>query len=233
MNRPVARGRIGDEMEVHPSTSVDCCVELPAWRLNVTHLLRQTERDLGNVMETALGGAVAYARSCAPDGDVSRAPDLAEIRAGIEGGAAAPPLASELCIRRVLEDPGSVRGPRAWEFLHFLTLKSQAPWGVVDSAVVRGNLHYRRGRDGERFAHRAGELDCGGLAVLADEESVLATPWTEPLAEPLAQCEAPIFVCFLPADLYRKVDPRGHMGRAIWVTWAYFFLKQRTCTART
>jgi len=220
-------------MELHPSTEIECHIELPEWRLNVTHLLRRSERDLGNVMETALGGALAHLRACAPGGDLSRADVTGEIRAALEErapGLALPPLVSELCMRRVLRDPGSMDGPLAWQFLHLLTLKSQAPWAVVDSSAVRGDLRYRLGREGERCASSDGELDCEGLAVLADEEAVLATPWAETRPESLADCEAPIFVCFLPADLYRKVGPRNHMGRAIWVTWAYAFLKQRTCT---
>ena len=37
-----------------------------------------------------------------------------------------------------------------------------------------------------------------------------------------------MFVCYLPRGLFRKVEPKVHMGRAAWLTWAYKFLFERT-----
>ena len=44
--------------------------------------------------------------------------------------------------------------------------------------------------------------------------------------------EEPVFVCYLPKPLFRRLEPKSHMGRAIWLTWAYRFVFERTCSYR-
>ncbi len=69
-----------------------------------------------------------------------------------------------------------------------------------------------------------------GLPVLADSIGVVATPWTYRKPTDLEGCQAPLYICSLPHELFRKVQPRSHMGQAIWLTWVYKFIFERTCS---
>lgn len=67
-------------MPAEPLTEFDCIVELPDWRVHATHLARCDERELGNVMETALRGAIAHGRSCALGGRIDASSTVMAIR---------------------------------------------------------------------------------------------------------------------------------------------------------
>lgn len=54
--------------------------------------------------------------------------------------------------------------------------------------------------------------------MLAGPDGLLGSPWTLPEREAIANCADPLFVCSLPRELYRGIEPRGHMGRAVWLT---------------
>lgn len=221
-------------MEPRPDAAMICTcrVELEGWRLHVAHLARREDRDLGNVMELALKGAAARLRhggSGAESGPNPAARRLRESLARLGQDPERTPPSSESMIAeyRASEDPA--RGSLAWRFLFLLVAKSQAPWSVMDREELSLPLVFRRGRPGERIPDRGADLDAEGLPVLADREGVRASPWTLPSPSELEGCREPVFVCYLPGDLFRRVNPRGHMGRAIWFTWAYKFITERTC----
>ena len=222
-------------MPANPLIEFDCLVELPAWRVLATHLARRDERELGNVMETALRGAIAHARSCAPGGRLGASQTVAAIRSSLVDLGLDPtrtPPASEHLIRRVLEDPTSANHSLNWQFLVILTLKSQAPWTVIPGERLSTSMTFRLGVEGESLPGLEGQLSCQSLPVLADPHGLLASPWSLPDPEQIADCAAPLFVCFLPSEVYRKIEPMAHMGRAVWLTWAYRFLRQRSFSFR-
>jgi len=212
-----------------------CLVTLPRWKLHVTHLTRNEGRDLGQVMELANRGAMAELRRSFPGGRIEEGKTLLTIRRSLERmghDAAGPCPVAELLIASFLETGGVVRGSLAWDFLALLTVRTQAPWSVLDSERLAPPLTFRQGEPGEFIEHAGGQLDCAGLPVLADCSGVQATPWTHGWPNDLEDCRSPLFICYLPRELFRAVQPRSHMGQVVWRTWAYKFVFERTCSYR-
>lgn len=211
----------------------DCTIHVPHWKLQVALLARREDRDLGNVMETATAGALAHLRQCFPDGDLGRSSTVAAIRRDLERLGIDPrrhPPSSELVIRNLLENAETIRGPLAWEFLNILIAKSHAPWSALDRSTLNPPLEFRQGKVGETVAGETGEFDCAGLPVLADRDGVKASPWSPSPRSKLEGSNEPVFICYVPEDLFRMVGPRAHVGRSVWLTWAYRFVFERTCS---
>ena len=223
-------------MITQPDLTKGFAVRLPGWRLHLSHMLRRKEREMGKVMDTATRGALAHLRRCFPERRVEPSGEVAKLRRSLTRAGLDPartPPSSELLIARLLEAPELARGNLPWEFLCILTAKSLAPWSVLDRGELKPPLVFRAGERGERLAQPPdGELDCEGLPVLADRGGVVGSPWTLAAPRELEGCEEPVFVCYLPEDLFRRVDPKSHMGRAVWITWAYQFIQQRTRSFR-
>ncbi len=211
----------------------DCKVTLPDWRLHLASLARKEGRDLGNVMDVATRGARAHLLRHYPDSQLLSHPTVAAIRECLRNQGHDPdrtPPCSELLLRRFLAAEEIPRGCLAWEFLAVLTVKSGAPWAVLDRDRLEPPLVFRRGEDGETLRLADRDFPCSGLPVLADRRGVQASPWTYGEPRDLAEATTAVFVCFLPPDLFRQVDPKSHVGRLIWLTWAYSFVFERTCT---
>jgi DNA/RNA-binding domain of Phe-tRNA-synthetase-like protein len=144
----------------------------------------------------------------------------------------ATPPSSERLIVRLLEKEAAARGPLAWEFFTILVAKTQAPWSVLDRSRLNPPLVFRLGERGELIHGMDATLDCAGLPVLADQDGVMASPWTCVPPSALHECPEPVFVCYLPKELFRTVEPRAHVGRAVWLTWAYKFVFERAYSYR-
>jgi hypothetical protein len=216
--------------------SFDCAVRLPGWKLHVAHLRLWEGRDLGNVMDVAMEGARSHVERVHPSRSLDESETIVAIREGLTGLGIDPhanPPASELLIAEFLETGTIARGTLVWEFLALLTVKSESPWSVVDRDVLTPPLEFRLGEQGESIATPGGSHECAGLPVLADQEGVRASPWVRRLPTELEGCREPVFVCYLPKHLFRRLEPRSHMGRAVWLTWAYRFIFERTCSYRT
>jgi hypothetical protein len=210
----------------------DCDTAVPAWRLHVAHMAHSRWRDLGNVMDVAMEGAHGELARAFPTGRIEDGATVRLVRAAVNllGLETAGPLASEALLASFLRDGAVPRGTLAWEVLAVLTIKSQAPWAVLDRAAIRPPLLFRIGEPGETLP---GGAPCGGLPVLADQDGAKASPWIAIGPTDLADCERAVFVCFLPHDLFRTIEPKTHMGRVVWLTWAYKFLFERTVTYRS
>lgn len=213
----------------------DCAIHAPHWKLHIALLTRSEGRDLGNVMDTATTGAVAHLKQCFPDGELTRSPTVVAIRRELERLGIDPrqnPPSSELMIRDLIENAANIHGPLAWEFLNILIAKSHAPWSAMDRSELSPPLVFRHGNTGETITGAAGDIECAGLPVLADRDGVKASPWSPSPRSRLEGSNEPVFICYLPEDLFRLVGPRAHVGRSVWLTWAYRFVFERTCSYR-
>ncbi len=210
-----------------------CHVAIPGWRLHVAHLTLAEGRDHGDVMDLAADGSAEMLRNALPDGRIAEGSMLAEIRESLGGMGHDPdrlPTVAELLVREFHTTGTVPRGTLAWDFLVLLMAKSQAPWTVIDPKELTPPLVFREGLPGETHQHAGGQLDCAGLPVLADSTGVVASPWTHRRPDDLENCQSPLFICFLPRELFRKVQPRTHVGNALWLTWIYKFIFERTCS---
>jgi hypothetical protein len=215
--------------------SFDCAVRLPGWKLHLAHLRLWEGRDLGNVMDVAVEGALSHVGRGHPNRSLDESEAIVAIREGLTGLGIDPartPPASELLIAEFLETGTIRRGSLVWELLAFLTVKSESPWSVVDRDALNLPLEFRLGEEGERLVTLGGEHECAGLPILADQEGVKASPWVCLRPTELEGCREPVFVCYLPKHLFRRLEPRSYMGRAVWLTWAYRFVFERTCSYR-
>jgi hypothetical protein len=210
-----------------------CDIRLPGWRLHLAQMTTTEWRDLGNVMDLATEGALAEIGRACPDGRLDSDPTVTALRSCLRRLGIDPirtPPASELLIAEVLEKRSFPRGCLAWEILAILTIKSQAPWSVVDHDALAMPLSFRLGEAGEALSTPGGEWSCEGLPVLADRNGAVASPWSSVSRYALEGCKRPLFVCFLPREMFRSVQPKTHMGRAVWLTWAYRFVFEKTCS---
>ncbi len=210
-----------------------CLVHLPDWRLHMAHLTLAEGRDHGDVMDLAADGSAEMLRNALTNGGITEGSMLAQVRQGMADGnidfSRALPV-SESLVHQFHADGGVPRGTLAWDFLMLLIAKSQAPWSVLDPEELEPPLVFREGEPGESHHHADGEFNCSGLPVLADRNRVVATPWTHRRPDELEGCRSPLYICYLPRALFRKVQPRNHMGNAIWLTWVYKFIFERTCS---
>lgn len=184
-------------------------------------------------MDLAADGSAEMLRNARSGGSVLEGSMLAEVRECLGGMGHDQdkfPTVAELLVDEFHTTGKVPRGTLAWDFLVLLIAKSQAPWSVLDSEEIAPPLVFREGRPGETHEHAGGRLDCAGLPVLADTNRVVATPWTHRRPDNLENCRSPLYICFLPQELFRKVQPRTHMGQALWLTWIYKFIFERTCS---
>jgi DNA/RNA-binding domain of Phe-tRNA-synthetase-like protein len=209
----------------------DCHVRLPGWRLHIAQLEIAEGRELGNVMDVAMRGAETSLRRRFPDGRLQADPAVSSLRDQLQRLGVDPrktPPCSELLLASFLTAHRIPRGSLTWEFLAILTAKSAAPWTVLDREDLAPPLVFRLGKPDEELGSLAGATACDALPVLADTEGVKASPWTHPVSSDLRDVNDAVFVCFLPEELFRVVQPKSHLGRVVWFTWAYRFVFERT-----
>ncbi|MFH1845810.1 MAG: hypothetical protein ABIF77_21715 [bacterium] len=214
----------------------DCRVDLPDWRIHLASLAANTERDLRNVMDMATKGAVAELQRSHPDGDLLADGTVSALHRSLTRLGFDPsrlPTCSEQLLSRILNHRAIERGCLAWEFLNVLTVKSHAPWVALDRQQLKPPLVFRIGAPDEILVTPEGDFGCEGLPVLADTEAVKASPWTVNRPDDLVSAKDVVFLCFLPWELFRKVQPKSHLGRVVWLTWAYRFVFERTCPGQT
>ena len=219
------------EPKAHPAVEPFTCeVRIPGWCLHVAHMVAAEERELGNVMDVAVNGAFAHITRLCPQGELTGSPTIVAFRdelrsIGVEPEASRP--SSELLIDQFLAAGEVIRGSLAWEFLAVLVCRSKTPWSVVDRQCLRPPLEFRFGEPGETIPDQSGLFDCIGLPVLADSEGAKTSPWTCGLPEELEGCSEPVFISYLPKSLFRTINPKGHLGQVVWLTWAYHFVFER------
>ena len=116
----------------------------------------------------------------------------------------------------------------AWDFYLLLLAHSMVPWSIMDASKIKEPLVLRLGNQGEQLLAGDQARDCAGLPVLADEEGPKAAPWL--LADPdqFEDCTEPLYACYMPDETARKINPKAHLGRIIWMTWAYHFVVEKT-----
>ncbi len=212
-----------------------CEVKLPDWRLHLAQMTAYHWRDLGNVMDLATKGAIKEIERYFPEKKISLNSVIASIRASLDKLGhdwKKNPPSSEILISEIIEKMAFPRGCLAWEFLAILIIRSCAPWSVMDRKTLKPPLVFRSGKAGEKLSEIGGDVDCQGLPVLVDQEKVVASPWTGISRYDLEGCELPLFVCFLPKELFRKIQPKTHVGRVVWLTWAYKFIFEKSCAGK-
>lgn len=209
----------------------DCEVALPGWRLHVAEMTAPEGRELGNVMDVAVRGAFRYLLRRGLDQGLERSPVVCSIREALRRLGLDPestPPCSETLISGFLENGELPRGSIAWEFLAVLTAKSQAPWSAFCRAGLKPPLVFRLGDPEEMVVTSSGTHECDGLPVLADRNGAKGSYWVPGHPRDLQDCADPVFVCYLPGDLFRSVDPKSHLGRTVWLTWALRFVFERS-----
>ena len=210
----------------------DCRIMVPGWRLHLATLSVTPNRDRGNVMDLATRGAYRALQGAGGTDDSGMSLLLRDYwsQAGLDP-AEYPPSSQHLA-QRARERGGIDRGCLAWEFLSILVLKSGAPWAALDRRVLHTPLAFRLGEPNETLPTDRGDMPCAGLPVLADLEAVRAAPWALGSPDDLVDADPVVFVCFLPQDMFRRINPKNVLGRAVWLTWVYRFVFEKTCPGR-
>lgn len=217
-------------MDSHP---FECLIDLPGWKLHFALMKFRKEREMGTVMQTAGKGAYARLKKLMPEGSEAENPTIVKYRneiAGLCPGPIKQGLCSESMLRDILKRQSPMWDCLSWDFLSLLTIHTLAPWGLFDAANFTYPLVFRNGEKGEIITGSCGEVDCEGLPILADSKVLLGSPFVYPKNENPENIENPAFVCFMPATLARKINPKSHVGRINWTTWAYEFEIERAVT---
>jgi DNA/RNA-binding domain of Phe-tRNA-synthetase-like protein len=188
------------------------------------------ERELGNVMDLAINGAFAHITKLRSQGELNQMSTIVALRDELRSMNLEPeasPPSSEVLIEQFLAAGEVIRGSLAWEFLAVLVCRCMTPWSVLDRRCLHPPLEFRFGESGETIPDRGGVFDCHGFPVLADSEGAKASPWTCGQPGELEGCSEPVFISYLPKSLFRAINPKGHLGRVVWLTWAYRFVFER------
>jgi hypothetical protein len=193
-------------------------------------MTRKEDRELGSVMELAAKGAYTRIKKRFADATLTGNDAHDSLRAGFANSGLdcdnTPPNC-ETIFRKVLTDGAIPRGTLAWDFYMLLFAHSGACWSLVDSSEISDNLEFRMGKESEVVTCMDKEKPCAGHPVLADQNRVLASPWSVKPDVDFDISKDPLFVCYMPQDLAKKTNPKAHLGRVSWMTWAYTFVYER------
>jgi len=225
----------GGDRAIQSVTPFECTVTLAGWRLHIAHMAVSEGRDLGNVMDVATRGALSEVLRCHPNGRLEENKTIVTMRESMRRlgvDTSATPPSSERLISSVLEKREVPRGSLPWEFMAILTAKSCAPWTVLSRDSFSPPLEFRLANEEERLPTQHRAFDGHRIPVLADRDRVIASPWTDDSPDALENCSEPVFICYVPSDLFRTVDPKSHLGRVVWLTWAYRFVFEKTYPPR-
>lgn len=208
---------------------IQCEVALAGWRLHFAQM-DPREREMGSVMQVAAKGAISRVAKRFPLGRLDENPTIQAVREmlarhGVDWQVT--PANSERIVQRIVKDKSFPAGELAWQFLVLLTINSLAPWSLLDPNRLAGPLVFRAGQKGEVVPGGQANSDCFNRPVLADANGVVGAPWWLEVGDEAVNPQSPLFVCYMPESHARQINPKAHIGRLVWMTWAYTFAYEK------
>ncbi len=215
-----------------PSFSdVQCTNMLEGWRLHVAWL-KLSEQDHGSALGLASRGTVSvfrreFAGKRLLDNPIVRSLRLLLLKGGLPEERCASSF--ELLAKKVLNGEGIQTEKPGVAFRDILSLKSLAPWSVIDISRVKFPLVFRTGGQGEMLRQEGGNLDMEGSPLLCDNAGRAWTPLS--LAdeqEITSSSEDILLVCYAPLERAREVAAKTHLGNLVHMTKTFSFAMERS-----
>ena len=213
-----------------PFTEIYCFNQLRGWRLHFAWL-KLNEGYQEAVLHVAIEATVSNFKRKFSDNSYADEPIVYSIRSLLMGGG----LSKERCIssfeilaKKILADEGIQTEKPGVVFRDLLSLKSLAPWSVMDISQVSFPLIFRRGREEDMLNQDGSNLNLEGCPVLCDKVNKLWTPIS--LAdkdESTPSCPDVLLVCYAPIERAREVAAKSHLGRTVHMTQAFHFVMER------
>ncbi|PIP08039.1 MAG: hypothetical protein CO012_02140 [Syntrophobacterales bacterium CG_4_8_14_3_um_filter_49_14] len=217
-------------MALTSNAGIECLNKLKGWRLHLAWL-RLQDGDHKPVLRIAIDGAISIFCGKFFNNSYIDEPVVCSTRSLLmSGGLSKDRCVSsfELLAKKVLagldiqsEKPGVV-------FRDLLSLKSMAPWSVIDISRVSFPLIFRIGREEDTMNQDEGTFQLKGCPVLCDKAGKVWTPMT--LADEAAieaSCRDILLVCYAPLERARDVAAKSHLGRMVHMTQAFHFIMER------
>ena len=209
---------------------IECFNNLTGWRLHFAWL-RLNEGDHEDVLRMASEAAVTIFRRKFSNISYSDDPIVRSIHSLLMSGGLPKDkclTSFELLAQRVLSGNGIRSQKPGVLFRDLLSLKSMAPWGIMDILQVRFPITFRMGREEETLREDGNSLSLKGCPVLCDKTRRLFTPMTLSDGDQVASsCQDILLVCFAPIERAREVAAKSHVGSMVHMTQAFRFVMER------
>jgi DNA/RNA-binding domain of Phe-tRNA-synthetase-like protein len=211
-------------------TEIECLNKLKGWRLHFAWL-RLTEGDHKAVLRITIEGTISIFQRKFSDNSYIDEPIVRSIRSLLmSGGLPKDSCVSsfELLAKRVLVGEGIQTEKPGVVFRDLLSLKSMAPWSVMDVSQISFPLLFRMGREEETLNQESSNFNLKGCPVLCDKVGRLWTPITLTDEHDItASCRDVLLVCYAPIERAREVAAKSHLGSMVHMTQAFRFVMER------
>lgn len=209
---------------------IECINQLPGWRLHFAWL-RLKEGEHQAALRIAIEGTVSIFREKFSHNSYFDEPIVRSVRSllGKNDLGQKECLSSfELLAQKILagddiaiENPGIV-------FRNLLSLKSFAPWSIMDIGNVSFPFVFRTGKEGDTLKSKDRTFTLKGCPVLCDKAGKLSTPLSITDGEDITPSSRNILlVCYAPLERAREVAAKSHLGNLVHMTQVFRFVMER------
>lgn len=206
---------------------IECLNKLKGWCLHCAWL-RLRDGDHKVVLRIAIDGAVSVFQRKFFNNSYTEEPMVRSTRLLLMSGG----LSKERCVssfkllaKQVLDGQGIQSEKPGVVFRDLLSLRSMAPWSVIDISMVSFTLVFRVGREEETLNQGDDTSSLKGCPVLCNKAGRVWTPITlADEAEVDASSRDILFVCYAPMERARDVAAKSHLGRIVHMTQAFLFV---------
>ena len=212
-------------------SEIACSNTLPGWRLHFAWL-QLTQRDHQAALDLASLGTVSVFRKNFADFQFGDSPIVRSVHLLLKRGGLSQAKCSssfDRLAQRVLDGEGIQTDNPGLAFRDILSLKSMAPWSVIDVSQVRYPLVFRRGDQGEVLNRGEKEGDVEGLPLLCDQERNFWSPSAVVDEDEIpVMCGEVLLVCYAPLEHSREIAAKTHVGNLVHMTKAFRFVMERS-----
>lgn len=214
-------------MVLSSANETKCLNKLKGWRLHFAWL-KITEGTHEAVLRIALDGAVTIFQKRFSDNSYMDDPVVRSTQSILRNSGLSEENSRssfEILAEKVIGGRNIQSEKPAVIFRDILTLKSMAPWSVMDVSHVSFPVTFRLGREEEMLIQNGITLNMKGHPVLCDTAGRMWTPTTLPDETDLhPSCPDILLVCYAPLERAREVAAKSHLGRIVHMTQTFRFV---------
>lgn len=213
-------------------SEIQCHNVLEGWRLHFAWLRLGEEEGRESALQNASQGTVSLFRRKFADNSYLNHPVVCSVRSLLRNGG----FYTQQCIssferlaQKVLEGEAINIEKPAVAFRDLLSLRSMAPWSVMDISQVSFPLVFRFAGEKEALLLHEDILTLKGCPILCDNKGKIWSPISladEREITPL--CRNIMLVCYAPVEYRQEVAAKSHVGMMVHMTGMFRFVMERS-----